>query len=270
MDLITQRMKLMEAFPEKAGEIIQKFGLKDDAQFIRKGLVPEGMEFNDGEQSVVSVITTGSPDRDKEIVSPDGCIATDWNANPVVLWCHDYRQLPLGRGWIKSDNGKIVGKTIYANHPFAKQVYEYRKDGFPLAQSIGFIPTKTTEYTMDSAEGKAGIRRKFDEWILLEYSDVPVPANPEAVTIAVSKGLLGQEQAKDMGVEFIEVTEQNEIVPESKSVFIVHQPIELVKFDVKTAAENLRNLLKIRNDRIIREQVPGMIKDTFAVLKGKV
>ncbi len=206
MDLITQRIKLMDAFPDKAGLILQKYGLSNDAEFIRKGLVPEGMEFNDGEQSVVSVITTGSPDRDKEIVSPDGCIATDWNANPVVLWCHDYKQLPLGRGWLKSDNGKIVGKTIYANHPFAKQVYEYRKDGFPLAQSIGFIPVKTTEFSSDSTEGKAGIRRRFDEWIILEYSDVPVPSNPEAITIAVSKGILPQEQAKEYGVDFVEVS----------------------------------------------------------------
>jgi hypothetical protein len=38
-------------------------------------------------------------------------------------------------------------------------------------------------------------KRIYTEWILLEYSDVPIPSNPEAVNIAVSKGLLSADSA---------------------------------------------------------------------------
>ncbi|GAF95378.1 unnamed protein product, partial [marine sediment metagenome] len=109
--------------------------------------------------------------------------------------------LPIGKNlWIKRDNKGLIAKTQYANHAEADKVYQYRKDGFPLAQSIGFVPLAWE--TFKDGDRKDGARRKFTKWAMLEYSDVPVPANPEATPIAVSKGFnpVKEEVTKMWGV----------------------------------------------------------------------
>jgi len=101
----------------------------------------------------------------------------------------------------------LIAKTKYAKHEFAQTVYNYRKDEFPLAQSIGFIPMEWE----DSPGDVKGCRRRYKKWALLEYSDVPVPANPEAVNIAVSKGLLpAPDPAPEVEVKY-------ELIPEEKA-----------------------------------------------------
>lgn len=203
-DLITSRLKLKEVFPD----LVDDFG--EDATFIRKGVTPAQLEIKEGERAVISYITTNSVDRDKEIVRPAGAILTDYRKNPVVLFGHDYSSLPIGRNmWIKSDEKGLIAKTKYADHEEADKVYEYRKAGFPLAESIGFLPTQAfhAKWTRDGmrwdekdlsklkrfgyeAEDLEGVRAVYTKWILLEYSDVAVPANPEATQIAIGKGLI--------------------------------------------------------------------------------
>lgn len=195
MDLITQTLKLKDVYPDKAKALAEQMGKsEDELLFVRKGLVAEDLSFSEGERAAVSYITTAGVDRDSEIVDPAGADLSDYQKNPVVLWCHDYKQLPLGKNmWIKSDANGLVAKTQYAKHDMAEKVYEYRKDGFPLAQSIGFMPVEWTDF--NPGQHPKGARREYTKWKLLEYSDVPVPANPEAVNIAVSKGLLPKEPA---------------------------------------------------------------------------
>jgi HK97 family phage prohead protease len=162
-----------------------------EIEFIRKGLVSEEIKFDEGERAVISYITTYAKDRDGEIVDPKGAILTEYRKNPIVLFCHDSHKLPVGKNiWIKADEKGLIAKTVYASHEEADKVYQYRKEGFPLAESIGFIPLSWTEYTVQERAKNGGVRRKFDTWLLLEYSDVPVPSNPEATMIAVSKGLI--------------------------------------------------------------------------------
>jgi hypothetical protein len=220
LDLITQRKKLSDVYADDhvlfmsdggavtVGALKAKHGLGEDAEFVRKGLVASDLRFEEGEQSVVSIITSSRPDRDREIVDPKGAILDDYLKNPVVLFGHDYRSLPIGMNmWVKPDKKtnptQLIAKTRYANHPFAKEVYQYRKDGFPLAQSIGFIPVQVTRFAEGDKtdESKAGVRLRYDKWVLLEYSDVPVPANPDAVMIAVSKGLLKETEVEEYGVD---------------------------------------------------------------------
>lgn len=188
MDLITQHLKLVDVNKDLAGLFAERIGIKaEDVELVRKGIVPSDVQFSEGERAAVSYITTRSIDRDQEVVDPDGADMEDYRKNPVVLFGHNYSELPIGKNiWIKSDDKGLIAKTVYANHDFAKTVYDYRKDGFPLAQSIGFIPLEWE----DSPKDIKGCRRRYKKWALLEYSDVPVPANPDAVNIAVSKGLV--------------------------------------------------------------------------------
>jgi len=127
----------------------------------------------------------------------------EYRKHPIVIWGHDYysRNLPLGRNlWLKPDKKGIRAKTeYYVKDEFARKVYEYRRDGFPLAQSIGFIPVDWEDYNEEEAKSNNGARRKYTKWILLEYSDVLVPSNPEALQIAEEKGLLIDNLEKAIG-----------------------------------------------------------------------
>ena len=216
--LVTKRAALNDAYPDLGqrfpeldiSKYLDEHGIKaDDAEFIQKGLVASDMKFEDGERAVIATITTTTKDRDNEIVDPAGAVLTEYNKNKVVLFGHDHRSLPIGKNlWIKlsPDKKSLIAKTEYTNetqNPIGNQIYEYRKGGFPLAYSIGFIPLQWETYKEGDGtpESKAGVRRKFTKWILLEYSDVPIPSNPEAVAIAVSKSLIKIDETEEYGCE---------------------------------------------------------------------
>jgi len=216
--LVTKRAALNDAYPDLGqrfpeldiSKYLDEHGIKaDDAEFIQKGLVASDMKFEDGERAVIATITTTTKDRDNEIVDPAGAVLTEYNKNKVVLFGHDHRSLPIGKNlWIKlsPDKKSLIAKTEYTNetqNPIGNQIYEYRKGGFPLAYSIGFIPLQweTFKEGDGTPESKAGVRRKFTKWILLEYSDVPIPSNPEAVAIAVSKSIIKIEETEEYGCD---------------------------------------------------------------------
>jgi len=231
MDLVTWRLKLSDVFGDiesqcpKLAASVKAAGIDGDVEYVRKGITPSDMVFNKGERSVISTISTLGVDRDSEVVLPEGMDGKHFKLNPVVPFGHSYGELPLGSAkWVKvypeKNPVEIRAKTIYAKHAKAEDVLQYQRDGHPLAKSIGFIPVKSvtpTDNNWDDAvknwrerriesfemKGvKAGDRpneadpkRIYTEWILLEYSDVPIPSNPEAINIAVSKGLLSADSA---------------------------------------------------------------------------
>ena len=232
MDLITRRVPAKNiGLPKWAKALLKKHGLKEnETQVIRKGITPEDTKFKDGERSSVDYITTKSVDRDGEIVVPKGAILDHYRKNPVVLFGHDYKSIPIGKSlWIKADEKGLIAKTQYAKHAKAEEIYQYRKDGFPMAKSIGFIPLSSVEEadfgTLDlkalglvEADLK-GATRVYPEWLMLEYSDVPIPSNPDALQLAISKGILTIEEAKVAAVKneafVLELAE-----PEEKGVIV--------------------------------------------------
>jgi hypothetical protein len=238
MDLITQRLTLKDVLGEMRNQSPKLDELEgsysDDTPFIRKGIVPlqmkiAGVDLDQpaGERSVVAIISTLAVDRDDEVILPEGMVLRDFDLNRIVMFGHNYHELPVGKAaWVKAtpdDNpSMIMAKTIYASekaNPKAEQVFQFQKEGFPLAKSIGFIPLESKTAAdkdwndvlglwrerraemfknMDKAQvvDDKDPKRIYTKWSLLEYSDVPVPSNPEAVGIAVSKGLMNEEDAK--------------------------------------------------------------------------
>ena len=239
MDLITQRMKLKDAFPNYS-DIAEKYGLDvDDAEFIRKGYIPSEIKFVDGEKAVISYINTAAIDRDAEVVLPEGAIMDDYKANPVVMFGHDYKELPVGKcEKLKLDSKGWQGKTVYANTTKANEIFEYRKAGFPLAESVGFIPIESLsqgesgfdDLAKDLAKRGAfkrsdipKIRRIHSKWAMLEYSDVPIPSNPEALQVAIAKGLVLPEFVDEVESELEgepEITKEIITKPEETEEYI--------------------------------------------------
>lgn len=164
-----------------------------DGKGLRKQVVDE-IEKGGGssERSLTFTISTASVDRQSDTVSLDGWNFDNYLKNPVVLWAHDYSRLPIARAtkvWKYGSKIKAAADFVPAEMPevgpFAEAVYQMYKGGFLNATSVGFLPTK---WSWSEDEGrKYGI--DFSEQELLEFSAVPVPANPEALLEAKSAGI---------------------------------------------------------------------------------
>jgi len=209
MEYITKHYNLKDIDSKLAEDVAKEYNLDpNQVQLIRKGLLPEDVMFQEGERASIDYITSDSVDRDGDSISMDGLDTSLYLKHPVVMFAHNYKELPIGRAaWVKRVDNKLVAKTIYATkeaNPFAEQVWQYKKSGMPLAKSLGFIPLEFKDY---DPKMTGGMRRKYSKSLLLEYSDVPIPSNPDAMNLAISKGLLTVDQAKEYDPTFVEIKE---------------------------------------------------------------
>ncbi len=171
-----------------------------------------------GERSDVSWITTEDPDRQNEVVIAKGMNDSQFTLNPIVTLNHCYGMPPVGKSlWRKrSKDGLrhgIKAKTQYPPVPASwPEGEEWPPDcAFSLVQSdllrgksIGFMPTAVHVPTEKerNENGWQHVNLVIDEWILLEYACVFLPAQQNAVVEAVSKALPGipKNFAKALGV----------------------------------------------------------------------
>lgn len=154
-------------------------------------------EVEAGKREVVSVINTEAIDRDGEVVKPGGMKKKNYQGNPVVFYSHDYTQ-PVGKSlWVKSGqdgngNDVLIAKTYFSDKTeLARDIFGLIQDKVLNAFSIGFqslrsSPPSTKEINIRPDLKNAKLIHR--DWELLEYSVVGVPCNPEALSLAVSKG----------------------------------------------------------------------------------
>jgi len=126
-----------------------------------------------GDGMLETVVTTTALDRHNESIASAGVNTDGYMANPVVLYGHDYASLPIGKAIsiTKSDNS-VTAKFQLAikEYPFAKTVYDLIKGGYLNAVSIGGV---VKEWSKDM--------KTIMQMDMVEFSVVPVPANPEAI-----------------------------------------------------------------------------------------
>lgn len=154
--------------------------------------------------ATIDLISTIDVDRDEEILIPQGCNLEKYQKTPTVLFGHAYNTIPVGISkWQKKTEKGILSRTEYYNSQFARDVFEAASSDPPgLANSVGFIPRKWVERGNEEYEiikKTYGITanpiRIYTEWDLLEYSKVPVPANPEAITMTLK--MVKSQEMKD-------------------------------------------------------------------------
>ncbi len=172
----------------------------------RKSIITKApTELNPGERSDVSWISTESVDRMGEVVLARGMNDSQFQGNPLVTLHHAYHLPPVGKSlWRKRvKDGDLTGikaKTQYPTQPASwsssdpwlpDKVFALVQAGLLNGKSIGFLPTKA--HFADSKEAKKEGWPEgtlvFDEWLLLEYATVFLPANQDALVESVSKGL---------------------------------------------------------------------------------
>lgn len=142
------------------------------------------------------IISDESVDRMSDVIHVEGWETDDYEKNPVVLWAHSHFDPPVGKA-ITLDVLKqqkqvrsITEFTPKELNPLGYMVYQMYVQRFMHAVSVGFQPK---EYAWVSSESDAERARSggidFLRQALLEYSAVPVPANPNALAVARSAGI---------------------------------------------------------------------------------
>jgi HK97 family phage prohead protease len=156
---------------------------------LRKTFVAEAKAAVDGERIIDFIISTDAIDRMGDTISVDGWQLADYRKNPVVLWAHDSSMPPIAKASnVRVEDGKLKARAEFVTREmslFGDQIYQMIKGGFLSAVSVGFDPMK---WVWSEEDGRTmGI--DFTQQELLEFSVVPIPANPEALIEARSAGL---------------------------------------------------------------------------------
>lgn len=125
----------------------------------------------------------------------DGMDLGRYEANPVVMWCHDLTRPPIGRGVPAIDGGRLLLDVEFdLADPFAADIDGKYRRGFLNAVSMTALPT-------DGAGG-LGPRRGVVEYSeLIEVSSVPVPLDPDALKVT------GQRAMRHLGLELLDLAE---------------------------------------------------------------
>lgn len=128
------------------------------------------------------IITTEDVDRVGEMIKADAWELDRYMLNPIVLWAHNYSELPVGIALSleKVDGGKLLAKGKFAGHSKAQEVRALYDAGIMRATSVGFIPKEMEGNIITKAE-------------LLEFSFVPVPCNPYALSTLQKSGMVVDE-----------------------------------------------------------------------------
>ena len=187
---------------EMAGQIKEIVGDVEGTMVHRKSAVdPTAHALDPGAREVLQYVSTRDIDREAEILDPAGCVLTEFKKAPQVLWGHDYSLPPIGSDRIieKNDYG-VQAVTKYAETDMGNDIWMLRRDGHLKTSSVGFVPmaatrkgddgwSKLTEKLAAKWQVAVTMFEKVDsiisKWLLLEHSDVTVPANIHALTIVV-------------------------------------------------------------------------------------
>lgn len=171
---------------------------------IKKDYQAEVKAYNEKDLTIEHFISTETEDRYGDIVRAEGMKI---RGKPVVLLGHGYGSMgtePIAKPlWIKHGKHKnkkgILAKTQYFDDEqgIGRRLWGKASQGYMPNWSIGFIP-------LDSKERKNG-GRDIQSWELLEYSQVGVPANPDAQSILSdiqNNNFNGLMQYKILSLEF--------------------------------------------------------------------
>lgn len=141
------------------------------------------------QRTVTHVITAAIPDRSGDLIVPTGLAnRAEFLRNPVVLWAHQRTLPPIGTCIdLQVTKDRVIAVTRFATGvPLADDLFRLYEQGILRGWSIGFVPKRAG--LRSTGDGRRGML--VESWDLLEYSAVPVPENPLALTMAIRKGIV--------------------------------------------------------------------------------
>jgi len=142
-------------------------------------------------RTVDFIASTDAVDTYDEIVDQGTWELDIYRANPVVLFAHKSRELPIGKSVdVAVRNGRLECRIQFATedmNPEAEKVWKLIKGQFLRAVSVGFLPR---DVKWEKRDGR-------DVFVLYgnslrEISVTPVPANHEALAKMRARALAGR------------------------------------------------------------------------------
>lgn len=174
---------------------------------IRKALDFQVRQVGDPEERILEFIgSTAVVDRYGDIIEVAGWDLANYKNNPIFLWAHNSSLPPLGRAVsVKKTADALVFQIKFASReeyggewpaiaPSPETIYNLYLNGYLRATSVGFSYIER-EPIIDPKNDGRQTGWRFLKQELYELSAVPVPANPEALMLAVQKGILTQAEA---------------------------------------------------------------------------
>lgn len=132
------------------------------------------------ERTATFVASTEAIDSHGDIVDQASWQLDHFKSNPIVLYGHNSRDLPIGKATdVAVKNGQLEATIKFASaeaNPRAEEVWRLVQEGILRAVSVGFLPTNGN---YEKRDGKDVFVWRAP--ILKEISVVPVPANHEAL-----------------------------------------------------------------------------------------
>lgn len=205
----------------------------DDKPILHQGKEIHAMDLTgvvkgvDIEKRLLKMVGTDETrDRDGDIVKLSGWMMENYLKNPVFLWAHDYRSVPLAAAQKvikrRSTNAmefhlRFPSQELY---PFADMILNLYNEGIINASSVGFIPFKWEDLTEEEKQDMSPMAqvwggKKFTKQELLELSGCAVPSNPNALQNSMA--------AKGFGDKYkLDLEQISRFIMQSS----VHSPIE--------------------------------------------
>ncbi len=183
---------------DEARSLLTEPGQDLDGVMLQQARVADSVTKQGGKDSRVRRfrISTETQDRHGDIVRTKGILLKHFRKNPVVLFAHDAWMPPIGKcPRIKLGNGVVDADVDFfteETYEFAETIFKIVEVGGLKATSIGFMPLKHERMGEDDDDNISGSPWAIDfkRIDLLEFSIVPVPANPEAVRSIAKSGAL--------------------------------------------------------------------------------
>ena len=190
------------------------------------------------------VIAANELSRNGDDLNLRGISFKNYRKNPVVLWAHDsYQGIPIAKT-VKighDEQGRIAADFEFnSEDEFAARVENAWNGGFIRGASIRYMPTKVVEVRNEAGEVE---RVRIEESDLLEWSLVPIPADPDSVRAAaralglpaeIFRGLEPEPEDDEAEPPTYPVTEDPEPGPKREVVsqLIQEMPAELRSVDL--------------------------------------
>lgn len=150
-----------------------------------------------GENTATFIASTSKSDSHGDVIQASGWQLETFKSNPVILFGHDQRALPVGTASsISIKNNELIVDVDFTAaakiDEFAAKVAAFVKAGILKAVSVGF---QAVEYEPRYEKGEF-VGFEFTKQILKEISIVPVPANDEALALSKSLNVSERDRAR--------------------------------------------------------------------------
>lgn len=174
------------------------FGAPIEAK--RAAFVSELRGVADDSRMITFVSSTERRDRYGDCIRVAGWQTDEYmRGGGPVLWAHQSSAPPIGKTVSISKEMNppaLVQKVQFADaatYPFADEVYKLYRGGYLKSVSVGFRPLDPPKPILNEEGNFSGY--EFTSAELLELSCVNVPANPDAVSRAIQKGVIASNDA---------------------------------------------------------------------------